>query len=178
MVTASEESVETVLGKVTSVFGIQGWIKIHSYTQPRENIFQYPEWRLGAGQAVQAYRLAKGRWHGKALLAKLESIEDRDRASQLCGSEIRIATADLPPLDEGEYYWYQLEGLRVVTTDDSDLGVVDHLLETGANDVLVVTPDAVSLDNRQRLIPFLPDDSIREIRLEAGVMVVDWDPEF
>lgn len=171
-------SSETVLGEVTSVFGVQGWIKVYSYTQPLDNIFQYPVWNLvGSGGAGQ-YRLARGRWHGKTLLAKLEGVDDRDQAAELRGSEIRIATRDLPPLEEGEYYWYQLEGLRVVTTAGQDLGVVDHLMETGSNDVLVVEPDSGSIDGRQRLIPFLPGQSVDKVDLESGVAVVDWDPEF
>lgn len=171
-------SSETVLGQVTSVFGIQGWIKVYSYTQPLDNIFQYPVWILANAGASSQYRLVTGRWHGKTLLAKLEGVDDRDQAAQLCGSEIRVDTQDLPPLEDGEYYWYQLEGLRVLTDENQELGVVDHLIETGSNDVLVVEPDSGSIDGRQRLIPFLPDQSIEEVRLESGVLVVNWDPEF
>lgn len=168
----------TVLGQVTSVFGTQGWVKVYSYTEPRDNIFQYPEWRLGGGSELSSYKLLTGRWHVKALLAKLESIDDRDRASSLCGSEIRVATSELAPLEEGEYYWYQLEGLRVMTADNQDLGAVDHLIETGANDVLVIRPDSASMDNRQRLIPYLPEQCVTDVRLESGLMIVDWDPGF
>jgi len=171
-------SSETVLGQITSVFGIQGWVKVYSYTEPLDNIFQYPVWILAGTGASKRCRLSKGRWHGKTLLAKLDGVDDRDQAAQLCGSEIRIATEDLPPLEEGEYYWYQLEGLRVVTSDDQDLGVVDHLIETGSNDVLVIEPDSGSIDGRQRLIPFLPDQSIESVQLESGVVVVNWDPDF
>ena len=171
-------SSETVLGQITSVFGIQGWVKVYSYTEPLDNILQYPVWIMAGAGASRRYKLVRGRWHGKALLAKLEGVDDRDQAATLCGSEIRIATEDLPPLEEGEYYWYQLEGLRVITADDQDLGVVDHLIETGSNDVLVVEPDSGSIDGRQRLIPFLPEQSIESVQLESGVVVVNWVPEF
>ena len=171
-------SSETVLGQITSVFGVQGWVKVYSYTEPLDNIFQYPFWNLAGTGTSKRYRLLNGRWHGKTLLAKLDGVDDRDQAAQLCGNEIRVATEDLPPLDEGEYYWYQLEGLRVVTFDNQDLGVVDHLIETGSNDVLVVEPDPGSIDGRQRLIPFLPGQSIEAVQLESGVVVVNWDPDF
>lgn len=174
---------ETVLGQITSVYGVQGWVKVYSYTEPRENIFQYRNWTLVDGRAssgkARSIRLVTGKPHGKTLVAKLEGIEDRDQAAGLCGLDIRVETSELAPLGEGEYYWYQLQGLRVRTADDGhDLGVVDHLIETGSNDVLVVRADATSLDGRERLIPFLPDEIVRSVNLEDGVLEADWDPAF
>lgn len=174
---------ETVLGQITSVYGVQGWVKVYSYTEPRENIFQYSNWTLVDGRSPsrepRKVRLVTGKPHGKTLVARLEGIEDRDQAASLCGLDIRVETSELPPLGEGEYYWYQLQGLRVRTADEGhDLGVVDHLIETGSNDVLVVRADAASMDGRERLIPFLPDEIIRSVNLEDGVLEADWDPEF
>ncbi|XOZ33716.1 ribosome maturation factor RimM [Halomonadaceae bacterium KBTZ08] len=174
---------ETILGQITSVYGVKGWVKVYSYTEPLDNIFQYPNWTLVDGRASsrgeRKVRLVTGKPHGKTLIAKLEGIEDRDQAAGLCGLDIRVETSELPALEEGEYYWYQLQGLRVRTADEGrDLGVVDHLIETGSNDVLVVRADAASTDGRERLIPFLPDEIIREVNLEGGILEADWDPEF
>ncbi len=170
---------EAVLGRVTSVFGVQGWLKIYSYTQPADNILSYPEWVLcsHAGQRT-AVSVVEGRWHGKTLIAKLRGVSDRNQAAAFADHEIRVATTELPELPEGEYYWYQLEKLAVFTLEGERFGVVDHLIETGANDVLVVKPDEQSLDDRQRLIPFVPETYIRVVDLEGGALTVDWDPEF
>lgn len=174
---------ETILGQITSVYGVRGWVKVYSYTEPRDNIFQYPNWTLVDGhassRAPRKLRLVTGKPHGKTLIARLEGIEDRDQAAELCGLDIRVETSELPALEEGEYYWYQLQGLRVRTADQGqDLGVVDHLIETGSNDVLVVRADAASMDGRERLIPFLPDDIVQSVNLEDGVLEADWDPAF
>lgn len=171
---------ETVLGQITSVYGVRGWVKVYSYTEPRENIFQYPNWTLADGRSpVRQVQLVSGKPHGKTLIARLDGVEDREQAAGLCGLDIRVDTSELPHLEEGEYYWYQLQGLRVRTADEGhDLGLVDHLIETGSNDVLVVRPDPASMDGRERLIPFLPDDIIRSVNLEDGVLEADWDPEF
>ena len=171
---------ETVLGQITSVYGVQGWVKVYSYTEPRDNIFQYPNWTLVDGRSQsRKVRVVAGKPHGKTLIARLEGVEGRDQAAELCGLDIRVETSELPPLAEGEYYWYQLQGLRVRTADEGhDLGVVDHLIETGSNDVLVVRADAASMDGRERMIPFLPEDIVRSVNLGEGILEADWDPEF
>ena len=106
------------------------------------------------------------------------SGNDRDLARTYCGAEVRVSTAELPPLPDGEYYWFQLEGLDVFTVDDECLGKVHHLMETGSNDVLVVQATAGSIDQRERLIPYLPGEVVQSVDLAAKQMVVDWDPEF
>lgn len=106
-------------------------------------------------------------------MAELEGVSDRDAAQDLMGWEILIHKQQLPKADPGEYYWADLVGLNVETETGIQLGVVDHLLETGANDVLVV------LDGEtERLIPFLQQQTVLKIDLEAGLMLVDWDPDF
>ena len=99
-------------------------------------------------------------------------------ARKYCELDIAVDGALLPELDAGEYYWSQLEKLKVYTLDGVLLGRVNHLIETGSNDVLVVRKCEGSLDKRERLIPYLPDQVIHEIDLEAGTLRVDWDPEF
>jgi 16S rRNA processing protein RimM len=167
-----------VLGKITAVYGVKGWVKIYSFTDPIENIFEYQPWRLKIGGVLKTIEVEAGKRHGKGLIAKLTGVDDREIARSYCGHEIVADSSLLPELDEGDYYWSQLEGLLVYTESDQLLGKVSHLMETGANDVLVVKATKDSLDQRERLLPYLPDQVIKKIDLETGTMRVDWDPEF
>lgn len=174
----TQNSQETVIGRITSVFGVKGWLKVFSYTDPKEGILNYPDWTLVLdGKRIPA-RLEEGRRQGQAIVIRLKGIDDRDLARTYCGAEVTVSRAELPELPEGEFYWFQLEGLEVFTVDDECLGKVHHLIETGANDVLVVQATANSIDQRERLIPYLPDQVVLSVDLAAQRMVVDWDPEF
>lgn len=166
------QSERIILGRIGGVFGVRGWVKIFSETKPKENIFSYSPWQINLNGQWQTVKVIQGKPHGKGLVAQLESCVDRDQAQQLVGAEIAVDKAQLPEAGEGEYYWADLIGLRVVTLDGQALGQVDHLFETGANDVVVVKGE------RERLIPFVQGRYIIEISLETGVMRVDWDPEF
>lgn len=160
-----------LLGRIAGVYGVQGWVKVYSHTQPRESILNYSPWYVREGERWVPRELKGGRRHGKGIVAQLEGCEDRDRARTLLGAEIAITRDQLPKTEEGEYYWSDLIGLEVVTRGGQSLGRVDHLMETGANDVLVVNGE------RERLIPFI-DEVIETVDLEGGVLTVDWDPEF
>jgi 16S rRNA processing protein RimM len=175
---AGQSDEYVVLGKLTSPYGVKGWFKVYSYTSPMEGILDYAEWVIEQRGTRTTRRLAQGRRQGKGLVACLEGIDSREQAEQLAGAEILLPKQTLPELEVGDYYWYQLEGLRVVTLQGVDLGRVDYLFETGANDVLVVKGDAQSIDDRERLLPFLPDEVIRDTDLATGTLTVDWDPEF
>ncbi len=168
----------TTMGKITSTYGVKGWVKVMSYTQPKENIASYPRWLVTLGGRQQGLEVESCKAHGNGMVAKLKGYEDREAARLLAGTLVQVRTAELPPLEEGECYWHQLEGLTVVTVDGRCLGRVAYLMETGANDVLVVKPDAQSIDVRERLVPYLPDQVVKDLDLEKGVMTVDWDPEF
>jgi 16S rRNA processing protein RimM len=169
-----------VLGKLTSPYGVKGWLKVYAYTSPMEGILDYPEWVLRCGDRLERRRLVQGRRHGKGLVACLEGCDSREAAEALAGVEILLPKAELPALEEGELYWYQLEGLRVVTREGAVLGRIDSLFETGANDVMVVKGalEEDAIDSRERLLPYLPDEVILEVDLDGGVMTVAWDPEF
>ena len=160
------------IGKITGVFGVKGWVKVFSDTAPKENILAYSPWYLEKGNENKLVKVINGRLQGKAIVAQLEDIDDRDQAELLAGWDISIAREQLPSISADEYYWSDLIGLKVSTIDNQDLGVVDYLLETGANDVLVIKGD------RERLIPFLQDQTVLKIDLEAGEIKVDWDPDF
>jgi 16S rRNA processing protein RimM len=160
------------VGKISGVFGIKGWLKIFSYTEPRENILSYSPWLIKNGGEHKTVNVVDGQLHGKAIIARLAGVDDRDQASALTGCDIFINRNQLPKTGKGEYYWSELIGLSVETLQGIRLGIVDGLLETGANDVLIVHGE------RERAIPFLQGQTIVSIDLEAGKMVVDWDPEF
>lgn len=175
-----------VIGKITGVFGIRGWLKVHSYTEPRENFLQYPECFIKRGGQWQSVQFAEGKPHGKGLVVRIDGIDDRDQAAAYGQAEVAVQAHQLPPLDEQDFYWHQLEGLlvRVGGQEPSPgdraplLGIVDHLIATGANDVLVVKGCSGSIDQRERLIPYLPDQVVQLVDLASGVIWVNWDPEF
>lgn len=161
-----------ILGRISGLFGVKGWIKIYSHTSPREGILRYKTWYLNRDGRWDAARLAQGHAQGKGVVAKLEGLDERDQAALLVGSDIAVQREQLPKLKPDEYYWSDLEGLRVVNLEGVDLGVVSHLFETGANDVLVVKGE------RERLIPYTRDLAVKEVDLQEGHILVDWDPDF
>ncbi len=162
-----------LVGRIVGVHGLAGEVKLESFTEPRLQIFRYQPWLLKSADGEQEIRGGRGREQGKGLVARLPEVEDRDAAARLVGSEIWISRGLLPRPKAGEFYWTDLEGLEVVTTQGVVLGRISHLLATGANDVMVVR-DA----GRERLLPFVLEDCIRQVDLDAGRVTVDWDPEF
>lgn len=166
-----------VLGKIFSVHGVRGEVKVYSFTEPLDNVLDYPRWTLTRDGEVKQVEVASGRVQGKFLVVKLKGVDDRDVARTYAGFEIRVPESELPELEEDEFYWHQLEGLSVINQDGQLLGKVDHLLETGANDVMVVKPCTGSLDDRERLLPYT-EQCVQAIDLDAGEMRVDWDADF
>ncbi len=162
-----------VVGKISGLFGIKGWLKVYSFTEPRENILAYSPWCLKKGDTLKQMNVVAGHLQGKAVVAKLDGIDDRDVAATLNGYEILIDANILPEPEAGEYYWRDLIGLAVETEQGVSLGKVDYLLETGANDVLVVK----SAD-KEHLIPFVQGLFVKQIDLQTQKMIVDWDSEF
>lgn len=159
------------LGRIVGLFGVRGWVKVHSDTRPREAILDYNPWLLGLAGRWCEYRLAEGRVHGPGIVARFEGYTDRNAAQLLVGATVAVRPEQLPPPGPGEYYWSELEGLSVVNLQGEELGMVSHLFETGANDVMVVEGE------RRRLIPFTRD-AVREVDLKARVIRVDWDRDF
>ncbi|WJN60587.1 ribosome maturation factor RimM [Pseudomonas sp. SO81] len=166
-----------VLGKITSVHGVRGEVKIYSFTDPIDNLLDYSPWTLKREGEVKQVELVSGRLQGKVLVAKLKGLDDREVARTFAGFDICVPRALLPDLDDGEFYWHQLEGLNVIDLQGQLLGRLDHLLETGANDVMVVKPCPGSLDDRERLLPYT-EQCVQQIDLAAGEMRVDWDADF
>ena len=172
------------LGRITTVFGVKGWVKVQSYTEPRENLLQYKTWWLKTRHGVKSIEVDQGRTHGshgQVLVVHIKGVDDCDLAREYCQVSVAVELDQLPELDDSEYYWHQLEGLQVVSDYDGqryEFGRVKGLLETGANDVLVVSACEGSIDDRERLVPYVPEQFVKSIDLQAGLIVVDWDPAF
>ncbi len=172
---------EVRLGHITSVSGLKGWVKVHSDTDPRDNIVRFDAWLLRAGAEAgwRAVRVLDGRAQGKTIVARLEGIEDRDAAQRLVGSEIAVRRSDLPPAGADEYYWTDLTGMDVVTVDGASIGPVDRLFETGANDVVVVADRRDGAKpGAEILVPWVRPDVVVEVDASARRITIDWDPDF
>ncbi len=162
-----------LMGRVTGAFGVRGDVRLESWAEPRQAIFRYQPWILRAPSgAERELRGARGRDIGKTVEATLPGCEDRDAAEALRGTEILVPREALPPPAPGEYYWVDLEGLRVATLEGVELGHVSHLFSTGANDVMVVRGE------RERMLPFVQPDYVKSVDFDSGTITVDWDPGF
>lgn len=162
-----------LLGRFTGAFGIRGQVKLESWTEPREAIFRYQPWILREANGVERELTGvRGKASGKSLIADVPGVADRDAAEAMRGIEIHVPRSALPPAKPGEFYWVDLEDLRVLNLQGTDLGTVSHLFSTGSNDVLVVRGD------RERLIPFIEPDVVQQVDFESGTITVDWDADF
>ncbi|WP_188982946.1 ribosome maturation factor RimM [Pseudomonas matsuisoli] len=166
-----------VIGKIVSVHGVRGEVKVYSFTDPLDNLLDYRRWTLTRDSEIKQVELVRGRLQNNVLVAKLRGLDDREVARTYAGFEIRVPRSELPELNDGEFYWHQLIGLRVIDQAGQFLGRLDHLLETGANDVIVVKPVEGSLDDRERLLPYT-EQCVQAIDLASGEMRVDWDADF
>ena len=170
---------DVTLGKVGAVYGIKGWLKIHSFTDDQEAILDYFPWSLKLGNKIQSVDITDWRKHNNGLVVKVAGIDDRDIAQKLVGSEIFVSEEALSDLPDGEFYWRDLIGMAVVTDKGYDLGLVSDIMETGANDVLVVKANLKDgFGKKERLIPYLVDQVILSISIEDKQICVDWDPGF
>ena len=168
-----------LLGKISGVHGIKGWVKVFSHTSPRVKITEYSQWYMKSSkdQSWQPRKLIEGKAQGKNIIAKLDGVNYRDEAEALVGTEIAIHKDQLEVLAENEYFWRDLIGLSVETTTGEKLGQIDWLFNTGSNDVIVVK-DTESAELKEHLLPFVFDDVIKSVDIDKSLMVVDWDPEF
>lgn len=165
-----EERKIVQIGHISGVHGIKGWVRLHSLTEPRESIFEYQPWLLG--ESREEVGIQQGKKSGKHLIALLENVDNRDQAENLVGLAVAVYRDQFPELPGTEFYWMDLVGLSVQTTDGRDLGTIERMLATGANDVMVVQGE------RERLIPFVRGQYVKSVNLEDGILVVDWDPDF
>ena len=160
-----------VIGRVRGVFGVRGWVRVQDYSSRIGDILQYDTWLLNQGQGWMTRTVLEGRLHQKGVVCHLKGYDDRSQAKELMDVEIAVATNQISELEPGEYYWHQLEGLEVVNLNGENLGKVDRLLETGANDVLVLKGE------QERLVPYAPG-VVAEIDLNKGRIQVDWEKDY
>lgn len=189
-----DASEKILLGRITGVYGVKGWLKVFSYTEPMEAIVDYSPWYIRAEKRKQSpwtkVTLKAGKRHAKTVVAKLEHCNTRDEAMAYIGTEIAIEKQQLEALKgKNEFYWRDLIGLRVINQQNIVLGRVKSLLETGANDVLVVVPEEGGDDTstetvgtetviKERLIPWTMGNAIIAVDQAQGVIEVDWDTDW
>lgn len=172
------DSDQLVVGSINGVYGIKGWVKVFSHTSPIEQILLYQPWSLHKGSKQVSVEVKEGKLHGKGVIALPDGFETRNDAESLVGYEIRIDSNQLPELPEGEFYWHELEGMQVVNRAGEVFGVVDRMIETGANDVMVVAATSDSVDDEERLIPFVIDEIVDEIDMEQKTLKVNWEKDY
>ncbi len=170
----SHEEQLVVVGQIGRPQGIHGGMRLNSYTQPIDNILNYQPWFVQKKNSPvwEKVEYSKVEHHSKGLVVFLKGISDRNTISLYTQANIAVLREQLPILSENEYYWSDLEGLRVETQTGILLGHVDHLFETGSNDVLVVKGE------KEHCIPYLMGNTILNIDLENQIITVDWDPDF
>jgi len=157
-----------VVGRVLGPWGVQGWIRVYSWTDPPEALFDYRPWLLGEQQ--QATEILEWRRSGQRLVARLPGIDSPELAAQLSDQLISVPRDQLPEPEEGSYYWHDLVGLQVFNLQDHHWGEVVRMLATGANDVMEIATG----QRGKVLIPFVQPDVVRSVDLQAGRIVVDW----
>jgi 16S rRNA processing protein RimM len=160
-----------VMGHVSAPFGVFGWIKVQPYTEEIGGLLDYPSWWLGKDGNWREYPVEKAEAHSKAVVAKLKGLNYREAALLLKGCQVAVPRGQFPKTAKNEYYWTDLIGLDVVNTEGIHLGTVKTLLETGANDVLVLEGD------RERLIPFI-SQAVLDVDIENRVIRVDWGVDY
>ena len=161
-----------VVGRVSGAFGCDGWIRVFSYTEAKEDIARYRHWLIG-GDSWNGFDLVEARVHGNGLVAKLAGVDDRDAAAMLRNRDVGIGEEQLPARAPGEYYWFELTGMRVVNLRGEPLGTVSRLIATGANDVLEVSDGGVTC-----LIPWVEDVFVKRVDTRGGTLEVDWRREW
>ena len=168
-----EDDKKIYLGKITGVHGIKGWLKIQSFSSPPENILNYPSWIINNQGEEDSYSIERGRKHHNKIIVKIEKIDDRTTAESLINSKILILRSDLPKLSNENYYWSDLEGLSVLNSEEKVIGKIESLIETGANDVMVI----ITLKDERILIPFVMHEIIKEVNVELSYIKIDWSIE-
>ena len=169
--------------KIVGVYGIKGWVKLKvNLETPASLTSLKPQFLTDSRQqSRRPVRVLNVRAQGKGYIASLAGVEDRNAAELLRGYDITVPKSALPDLEEGEFYWDDLIGCTVRTSDGEgnliDLGMVSYLLETGANDVLVVRASEMSIDDRERLVPYIEKDVILKVDLAKAVIDVNWHPD-
>lgn len=160
------------MGRFCRPHGIKGFVRVLSFTDPRETILDYPRWFVKVNSTWEPIKRLDVEVNHHHVLVRVEHYATRELASHLTNMDIAVLSDECPKLDTGEYYWHDLMGMQVVHVDGVEMGIVDDMMATGSNDVMVVTGE------KRRLIPYLPNDVVRHVDLVARKIIVDWDLDF
>ncbi len=163
---------QIIVGRLGGAHGVLGWMKIMSYTRPKENIFTYSPWLIHVNNTWQEIEIEDSQQRGERLLVKMSGIENPEEARNYLNCDIAITREQLPELENGKYYWHDLVGLEVFNQDQVSLGMISNITETGANDVLVI--NKVGENKNNILIPLVMDVYVKQVDLVAKTMQVDW----
>ncbi len=167
-----------LIARIGAAFGVKGWVKLISFSSPKDNILNYKNFLTPQDNSLVELEIDQSKAQGKGFVGHIKGCDDRNLIQEYTGKDLYIIKTLLPGLDVNEYYWHQLQGMRVKTLSGDDLGIIDHLLETGANDVLVVKADEFSVDKKERLIPYLRDQVIETIDLDLRQIRVNWGRDY
>ena len=159
-----------LLGRIGAPFGVQGWVKVTSFTDPPEGIVGYRRWEIVRAGRSEHREVLDWKRAGRYIAVRLDGLATRDDAAALTGSDVQVDRAELPPTAPGEVYWHDLVGLEVANRDGVPLGRVASVLELPAHPVLVLTGE------RERLVPLVRERLVA-VDLEAGRVTVDWHPD-
>ena len=169
------EDRKVLIGKLGKPHGIKGYIYFHYYGKDLSTLLNYEELIV---EQEKSFKLENTFKKSDRLIIILEGCYDRNFAEQLRNKEVYIREENLPPLINGEYYLYQLEGLKVRNLENKILGVVQGSFGTKSNEVLIVQSTQESIDDKERLLPYIKPQVVKEISLEEGLMLVDWPDNF
>ena len=167
-----------VLGQIGKVHGIKGWLRLNSFTSPPANILKYSRLMVQFGEQSELLKIDEFKNQQNGIKVHFLGYDDPEVSQKLVGREVSVESQRLPVLSEGEFYWHELEALEVINLEGHNLGQVAYLMETGANDVLVVKPSDQSLDRRERLIPYIKGSGVKKIDIPSKKIEVDWGADF
>lgn len=171
---------KVIVGRLGAAHGVKGWLKIHAFTENIEDLFSYGPLLFLKDSKWQPLVVLERRIQGKAYIAKVKGCDSREQVVDFTHCDVAVNKDQLPSAADDETYWYELEGLTVISSANEGnaiLGVVDHVMATGANDVLVVIPSAESIDDQERLIPYI-DQVVESCDIDKAQIIVDWDSDF
>lgn len=167
-----------LVGKIGKVYGIRGWLKIFSYTEKKENIFNYQPWFI-INKIKKKIILEDWKKINDNLVIKIKNIDDRQISMFFTNHKIYVNKFDLPNLSKNEFYWKDILGCKIININGYEMGIVTNLIQTKFNDVLIVKSNLKDFFKiKEILIPFIRNKVIKKVFLKKKIIKVDWDPNF
>ena len=161
-----------VVGRFGRPHGIRGYITVHAFAEPRDNILSYPQWFTQIGHQWTPLKLLDTESRLQTVVVLVEGYPTREAVAGLTNLEIAVPAEALPALPKGEYYWRELMGMTVVNVAGEVMGVVTEMMATGAHDILVVT------GKKRHLIPYRLGAVVLDVCEAKGQITVDWDDSY